>query len=148
MKIDAPLDRNRCSGFKEGWVRYFFISFCVLIQLVRQTAIWASKIMKNHQNDHNRGPRRVPKSIPNRQKSGSGLQGVLWGVPGNPWATKMGPRVPKWSLRASQMADLGIRKHPFQHPAGSASPANHASPTSHQSTGCQRGRWQGAKPLR
>ena len=103
----------------------------------------------NHEKVTTINPKRVPGGSPNPPKicKNPGLApkvscGVSLGTPGSP---KWCPKVPKWSLQASQIAGLGTKNHPIQHSANIASPANTAS---HRSTGYQRGRRQGAKPLR
>ena len=72
----------------------------------------ANMVAQSQQNDLQMGPQGNPESIKNRQKSRSGLQGVLLGVPSDPgsanWHQNDDPRPQKWSFQASKMPDLGI----------------------------------------
>ena len=64
-------------------------------------------VAQSQQNDVQVGPQGNPESIKNRQKSRSGLQGVLLGVPSDPgsanWHQNDDPRPQKWSPQASKM---------------------------------------------
>ena len=64
-------------------------------------------VAQSQQNDLQVGPQGNPELIKNRQKSKSGLQGILLGVPSDPgsgnWHQNDDPRPPKWSPQASKM---------------------------------------------
>ena len=75
-------------------------------------------VAQSQQNDVQVGPQGNPESIKNRQKSRSGLQGVLLGVPSDPgsanWHQNDDPRPQKWSPRASKMPARWSSQPPSQ----------------------------------
>ncbi len=106
----------------------------------------------NNEKVTNMTSKRVPKGSlnPSQIDKNRGLDpkvssGVSLGTPGSP---KWSLGIPKWSHQASQIAGLGTKNLPILQNASPTSPAIPASLTNYQLTGCQRGRRQGAKPLR
>ena len=83
-------------------------------------------------------PKLVPRESQNplKIKENPGLDSqVTSGVsPRTPGSPNLSPRVPKWSLQASQMTTLGTKTDPIQQAPSPACPASPASPSSHQLT--------------
>ena len=83
-------------------------------------------------------PKLVPRESQNplKIKENPGLDSqVTSGVsPRTPGSPNLSPRVPKWSLQASQMTTLGTKTDPIQQAPSPACPANPASLSSHQLT--------------
>ena len=80
-------------------------------------------------------PKLVPRESQNplKIKENPGLDSqVTSGV--SPRSPNRSPRVPKWSLQASQMTTLGTKTDPIQQAPSPACPASPASPSSHQLT--------------
>ena len=69
-------------------------------------------VAQSQQNDLHVGPQGNPEWIKNRQKSKSGFQGILLGVPGDPgsadWHQNDDSRPQKWSPQAAKMPGFKV----------------------------------------
>ena len=99
------LGRDRMSFF-------FSDAFCTPT-LGTFSLILGPKSRQSHHHYSKEGPRCIPKPTTNLQKSRPGPQSVLWGVPGDPWITKMVPQGAKMEPPGLPNSRFGYQKPPY-----------------------------------